>query len=126
MPPLRMQPSESRAQEMESRWESRIEAALESLQKGQADMVSKFAQMGIENAEQHGDLESKVMSLDSSVRALDRRIDEILKKGLEDASEKLVSAKKLVRWLTYAVVVLASMIAGAKAHALGWIKDIGL
>lgn len=89
-------------------------------------MLAKFAQMGIENAEQHGALEAKVIGVESSVKALDRRIDEILKKGLEDANDKLIGQKKIIRGLVYVVMFLGGVISGAKAHAWGWIKDIGL
>ena len=110
--------------DLESEWRKGVIGALDGLREGQAEMAGRFSAMAKENAEQHGTLEAEVAGLKTAVRGMDKRIDEILKKGLDDASEKLAGKSRLIRVLSIVMVFLLGIIGGVKLHAMGWLKDI--
>lgn len=114
----------SREADFEHQWRTGVTASLVELAKGQTDLLSRFSDLREENASQHGEVETQIGRLETKVGAIDKRIDEILIKGLDDADEKLQSKNRLIRGLVTVLVFLFGVIAGGKAHAIGWMKEL--
>ena len=100
-------------QEMENRWEDRIERNLERLS-------IKIDELVAENSRDHGTTAADLAAVKSDINALHLRISEIL----EESNRKLTSKGKVIGALELSIAALLAMIIEAKFRPLEFLKAL--
>ena len=100
-------------QELESRWEDRIERNLDRLS-------VKLDDLATENARDHGITTADLAAVKTDIDALHRRITEIL----EEANRKLQSKNAVIRALEIAIATILAMVVESKFKPLEFLKSL--